>query len=394
MDRLIESVSTNHRPMDVSIFVLDEMEPNATENETDIGEIVSNRTSQYLGVIYDYSPIITAVKVVIGIMGVIGNLLVVIVVRKQKKLFLQVKSVYIINQSFIDGLTSAVLVPMSLLRADLLPAMEPFTAQIYCKLWLSQVPLWGLMASSTYNLVAISIERYMAVAHPLWHKTSFTDTKSRVSMIVIWLFGVSYVTLLMVPTSRVDHGICFCSPSYFWPSREAASAVGLLRIFVSWLLPFVVHCVCYSRILVILSTRVAHSYGTNTTAPGPSCVTPNANRNMDVLPSTSAAVKTSHFLPPPGLYTPQNLLDNVRQKQNDRTRKNVINTFAVVTACFFLCWTPQKIFMIMYAFGIVSTFGNVYQVTTLLVFVNCCINPLIYIAKLDAFKKAVLALIR
>ena len=319
---------------------------------------------------------------------------------------------YIINQSIIDGLTSAVLIPMSLLRADLLPAMEPFTAQIYCKLWLSQVPLWGLMASSTYNLVAISIERYMAVAHPLWHKTSFTDTKSRVSMIVIWLFGVSYVTLLMVPTSRVDHGICFYSHSFFWPSREAASAVVLLRIFVSWLLPFVVHCVCFSRILVILSTRVAHNYGTNMTAPGPSCVTPtceraptseacginqasgNASRNTYVLPSTSAAVKTPHLLPSPGLYAPQNLLDNTRKKRNEITRMNVIKTFAVVTACFFLCWTPHKIFMITYEFGIVSSFGNVYQVTVLLVFVNCCINPFIYIAKLDAFKKAVLMLIR
>ena len=54
---------------DVYIFFLDEMEPNATENVMDIGEIVSNRTSQYLGVIYRYSPMITAVKVCIGVTG-------------------------------------------------------------------------------------------------------------------------------------------------------------------------------------------------------------------------------------------------------------------------------------------------------------------------------------
>ena len=180
---------------------------------------------------YTLSPIMTAIKVAIGVTGVIGNLLVVVVMYKYKKLFMQVKSAYIINQSFIDGLASAVLILLSLLRPYLVLDMDSVLAEVYCRIGMTQLPLWGLMASSSFNLMAISAERYLAVVHPLWYRTRFTDRKSRVSIVFIWIFGISYVALYEVHSSGITHGECV--PLYRWPSVAAARAVGMVQIFVA-----------------------------------------------------------------------------------------------------------------------------------------------------------------
>ena len=139
-------------------------------------------------------PVMTAIKVCIGVTGLVGNSLVVFVMYKYRQLFLHLKTVYVVNQSILDGLTSAVLVLTSLLRSDLMSRMDSVSAELFCRLWLSQILLWGLMTSSTYNLMAISVERYLAIVHPIWHRTSFTETMTRSSVVVIWLFGITYMT--------------------------------------------------------------------------------------------------------------------------------------------------------------------------------------------------------
>ena len=183
-------------------------------------------------------PVMTAIKVCIGVTGLLRNSLVVFVMYKYRKRFLYLKTVYIINQSVLGGLTSAVLILMSLLRSDLMSRMNSVSAELFCRLWLSQIPLWGLITSSTYNLMAISVEQYLAIAHPIWHNTSFTEIKIRSSVVVIWLFGITYMTSFMVPTTEVSHGRCL--RSYFCPSLEAARAVGVTQIFVSMIMPIVV----------------------------------------------------------------------------------------------------------------------------------------------------------
>ena len=378
------------------------MEGHSTGNSSNDGGVLSTGTSLHKDMVHHWhcSPVMTGFKVCIGITGVVGNMLVVIIVCKHKTLFRrQVKSVYIVNQSFIDGLASAVLVLQSLLRADLMSVMGEFGANVYCKLWVSQLPLWGLMMSSTYNLVAISIERYIAVVHPIWHRTSFTVAKSRVSLAVIWMFGLSYLSAVLVPKSGVVDGVCHVS--YFYPACDIPLTVHVVFVTVSWLLPLVLHCVCYSRILVILRTRVANNtnvsvINTQTTSTRQAAYTGGSHQtsgHVKVFPSTSVIVNSSFRDEIKGQTTSANALESERQRHCEKTRKNVIKTFALVTACYFICWTPHQVYITMYNFGLVGTFGSsFFQATVVLVFINCCINPFIYIAQFDAFKMAVFAM--
>ena len=392
------------------------MESNATmrNNGTagDLQNVISSIEGQGLAVL----PVMTAIKVCIGVTGLVGNSLVVFVIYKYRKLFLYLKTVYIINQSVLDGLTSAVLILTSLLRSDLMSRMDNVSAELFCRMWLSQIPLWGLITSSTYNLMAISVERYLAIAHPIWHKTSFTETKTRSSIVVIWLFGITYMTSFMVPTTGISHGRCL--RSYFWPSQEAARAVGVMQIFVNMIIPFVVHGVCYARILAALRMRVSPNENSSTNVPTSSNMTSTTARNPEMIALDGG---TKQFLYPHrnvGRNTKVNQIqshcgaksathsarvNSVRssmttqdtlQKQTEKAKKNVLKMLTYVTASYFICWIPNKMYVMMYMLGFTSDFGTIYQSTVILVFINCCINPIIYIATYNAFKKGLAALLR
>ena len=342
---------------------------------------------------YPALPFMAAMKLGIGVTGLVGNLIVIIVFMKYKKLFQQVKSVYIINQSFIDCAGSALLITSLFVRKQTV-GRKLETDDLFCKLVLSQIFMWGLMASSTYNLMAISIERYMAIVHPIWHKVSFTKTKANVFVAIIWLFGVLFVASFVIPTSGVRRGICYTS--YLWPSRATAKAVGTLQIFVNMIMPILVHCLCYVRILTTLRKRTTKvtpkgirgkdtSQQTSVSAKGTTL------SKMGNLPSTSAARCDVKSLPVNIISLP---VPTTQQDLNEKAKRNVIKTLAIVTACYFICWMPNKLYVILYMMGQITTFGHGYQTTVILMFINICINPIIYIAKYDAFKTGVAMLFR
>ncbi|KAI0228116.1 Cholecystokinin receptor [Lamellibrachia satsuma] len=392
------------------------MECNATNDDNRCAGVLLNESLSIEEQGPAVSPFLAVIKVCIGVTGLVGNLLVVFVMYKYRTLFRYFKTAYIINQSVLDGLTSAVLIPTSLLRSNLMSGMDSVSAELFCRIWLSQIPLWGLMTSSSYNLMAISTERYLAIAHPIWYRTSFSETKICSSIVVIWLFGITYMTSFMVPTTGVSHGRCL--RSYFWPSREAARAVGVTQIFVNMIMPFVVHVLCYVRILTVLRMRVSSNGNTTNNLPTPSNMTSTIVRNPEMITLEGG---TKQFLDPlryakrntrvdrlpsncdaeaatlsarVNLERSNRSTQNALHKQNEKAKKNVLKMLTYVTASYFICWIPNRIYIITYLLGSISGFGIVYQSTVILVCANCCINPIIYIAMYDAFRKALTALYR
>ena len=269
--------------------------------------------------------------------------------------------------------------------------------------------MWGLMLSSTYNLIAISFERYLAVVHPIWHKVYFTNSKANIIAICIWFFGVSFTASLMIPTTGAVHGVCIMSG--FWPSSQIAQAVGCVKIFVNFVVPIFVHSFCYARILSALRKRTARvnpkyelksatqtgtihtTSGAQTTKAGAIHmigIEPDSTRTAVSLPSTSGTNVLANPTPSDSIELApcsSNKQPNSFETRNNKAQRNVIKTLAIVTACYFICWMPNKIHIVLLLMGaILPTFGELYKVTVILAFVNCCINPMIYIGKYDAFK--------
>lgn len=119
--------------------------------------------------------IIRYLYLAIGSTGILCNVFVLLVflASRQLRRVNRVTNIYIINQSILDGLVSVFLVFGTLYENQDGRQLSGFWDDIYCRLWLSKLPLWSVFVSSTYNLVVINMERYIGILHPFWHKAHF-----------------------------------------------------------------------------------------------------------------------------------------------------------------------------------------------------------------------------
>jgi len=261
------------------------------------------------------------------------------------------------------------------------------------------------MTSSTYSLLAITIERYFAIVHPFWHRISFTDAKSRATLVAIWCFGVSYVGALVIPTSAVVDGKCHLAR--FWPSQGAAVTIGILQFFIYSLVPFLTHTICYARIMATMQRRCGRRCIMSTTASTVAeAATSRVEQNHAGEPTSAPVTRWQRGAndviifaarvasAATSLAVTSDSQQDLRWKQKASAKRNVTTTLVAVTACYFVYWTPNEVYMALYVSGLIDQLGTVYQATVILIFVNLCVNPVVYIAKYDAFKKGLSLMFR
>ncbi|XP_033624695.1 thyrotropin-releasing hormone receptor-like [Asterias rubens] len=95
----------------------------------------------------------TAFNVAIGCSAILGNGLVIFVMTVRHKQFSSFTNRLIRHQSIIDFVSGV---------------------------------------ASTYNLVVISLERFLATCHPVKHRNYCSLFKIKVSMCVAWIIGITY----------------------------------------------------------------------------------------------------------------------------------------------------------------------------------------------------------
>ena len=378
------------------------MDEDTGSNIVDLGGVVHRTLRSHLT---PSPPAMRVAKVIVGVTGIVGNMLVVIVFVKYQELFRHVKTILIINQSIIDGCASVVLTVSTFVTTDL------YTGELYCKLWASQILLWGLMMSSTYNLMAISIERYLAIVYPLWHKVTVTNAKTNVVAVLIWMIGVPFIASFVFPSTALVRGRCLVSCA--WPSRAASRAVGFTQMFFNLIMPICIHLFCYTRMFLTLHKRMTITHpedcfgsnsssgktraiaGTLTNTRGTTINLGGASRIRHGSTSTSwQTLSTKLFVP---AYPVSGFPD--RQKGLlatgiEKAKRNALKTLTIITACYFICWIPNKLYVILYMLGQISTFGDIFHVTVILVFTNCCINPIVFIGMCHAFRTGLVMLFR
>jgi len=74
-----------------------------------------------------------------------------------------------------------------------------------------------------------------------------------------------------------------------------------------------------------------------------------------------------------------------------RARHSIIKTLVLVTFGFVLCWSWNQIYFLMFQLGYthVDFAGVFFNFTVVMVFVSCCINPIIYCVKFKQFQNGV-----
>ena len=188
---------------------------------------------------------------VIGSASFLGNLAVVMVMIRSRAMMVAWANRFLLNQSVIDMTTGAILLVTAFttssgrypqrMRAGLAGVLQ-------CKLWESTYFLWATAMTSTYNLLAITLERYLAIVHPIWYRTRFHGCLVGALLVQCWVVGLTFNLFTPVLTHVVD-GRC---RHLQWESRLQSRAVGVFRFLIQFLLPLAAMVGTYIRILAVL----------------------------------------------------------------------------------------------------------------------------------------------
>ncbi|XP_075256702.1 mu-type opioid receptor-like [Convolutriloba macropyga] len=289
--------------------------------KTEIGDVCSSNAAP---------PFYWLLTLVIGGLAVTGNGLVV-VVYILKKVEHNSTNLIITNLAIVDFLSGFFLAMMKSLPRLPKPVGSGFLAQVFCRVYCSEYPLWALLNTSVFYLLLVAVDRYLSVIFPFFHKIKFnTFLVLNSGLAMTWILGIIMAGYNLV-FYVVSGEICVIDFSFdiwifVWSGNW--SFFGMLMIPTGLML------LAYGHISYALSKMPENSQG--------------------------------------------------KRQQ----KKLTISCFAVL-AIFFICWFPDQLYFYLYSLNLPGlNLGNwLYHVVLSMGLTNCCLNPFLYAFLNPNYKK-------
>uniref|UniRef100_A0A182P2I5 G-protein coupled receptors family 1 profile domain-containing protein n=1 Tax=Anopheles epiroticus TaxID=199890 RepID=A0A182P2I5_9DIPT len=280
--------------------------------------------------------LLTVAYALVFILGLLGNISVVIVVKKSTMMRSPTNR-FIVNLAYADLLVNFLCLPFTLI-GNLYPAW--ILGVFFCK---GVSYLQGVSVSASVNtLMAISIERCFAISFPI--SGTITTRQYRLIVTIIWFIALSInlpwlfvFTLSPIEIPGSLGQIC----TELWPSRASESWYFLFaNLFFCYLGPLIVISICY----VIIWKNVAY-------------------RNL-----------------------PREMIINRRNEVFNRSKVKVIKMVFVVIITFAISWLPLYVIFCYIKFAgdllndetAQSYILSILPVAQWLGASNSCINPIVY----------------
>ncbi|KAF2358509.1 G protein-coupled receptor rhodopsin-like [Trinorchestia longiramus] len=198
-----------------------------------------------------YRVIGTVFQGVILVVGVLGNVLVVIVVSRNKNMS-SPTNCYLVSLAVADCIVLLAAVPQEILGYYL--ALGQWVhGQVGCACLVFLQHL-GINASSL-SLTAFTIERYIAICHPMKAQSMCTVERAKRITRVVWVFAICYcgpwlfLTEVISFTPAPDFDAQECT---YKLSRDQYLYYYFLDLIVFYVVPLLLSCVVYTLIARIL----------------------------------------------------------------------------------------------------------------------------------------------
>lgn len=300
----------------------------------------------------------SCVEIALCLLGTLGNSLTIIVVFRKKSL--QVVSNFLLaSLAFADLLVSAILVPM---RASQHMALYKGGTSIP----KAAVEIAGFVGrvniiASISSLAAMSIDRYVALSHPILYLSSVKFAKGKVSVVIALIWAVSiFVTCL--------------------PKFPGVSDVAFLAFFVGFvLLVTSIIAVTYYRIFKIVRKSILKKRSRGKMA------------NNVVRLSLCSTLDSRHCR-----YVDERQKDiQPPETYGQKSERKATNTIAIVIGAFVLLVYP-RIILILYHFAAPETAVSKHARfwIRILLYSNSVVNPALYAWRHNEFKREFMKIFR
>ncbi|KAM9346050.1 somatostatin receptor type 5-like [Symphorus nematophorus] len=278
-----------------------------------------------------FNVVTAVVYTIVFIVGLLGNTLAIYVVVRYAKMK-TVTNMYILNLALADELY---ILGIPFLGTNSVLSYWPY-GDFFCKVCMTADAMSQF--ASTFCLTVMSIDRYLAVVHPIrsakWRKPQV----AKIFNTMVWV--MSFLIVLPVTIySNVQKGFNSCNID--WPEPKDLWSIFfiLYTSILSFFGPLVVICLCY--LLIVIKVR-------------------------------SAGVRAG--------------LTKRRKSERKVTRMVVI-----IVLVFVLCWLPFFTTNIVNLIHIIpenKTTTSLYFSLVILTYVNSCANPFLYGFLSDNFKQS------
>ncbi|XP_006819711.1 galanin receptor 2a-like [Saccoglossus kowalevskii] len=291
-------------------------------------------------------PLLNIVFGLIGILGLLGNLLVCVVFLRVRHLR-TLTNILIVHQAIID-LTSSAIAVLAYLGPQFNYTSNSIGGEIICRVWKSGYLFWSTSFVSSTNLVVITLERYSAIIHPLHHTNLFTVKRVIVILITEWLCALAFKSF-NIYVQYFDRGLCF--PIKIWFNAEFGRFVGITNVIAQFIVPLLVMSVAYTRCIMALRKKSGADVQVG-------------DHEQDSQLKADSSLK--------------------------RASRNVLKMLVMVFVAFALCWGPNQIMFLSFCLGFKLDFGStLYHASVISVYVNSSVNPFIYALKYKQFQNGV-----
>ncbi|KAM9508496.1 galanin receptor type 1-like [Guaruba guarouba] len=288
-------------------------------------------------------PEVVIVPVLFGLiflLGIVGNTLVLVVLgcfRPRRRPTRSVTNIFILNLSIADFSFLLFCVPF---QATIYSLPEWNFGAFFCK-WVHYLAM-ATMLVSIFTLVAMSMDRYIAVVHAKRSLCIRSKHNAALGVAVIWLLSLIIAIPVAEHQALVSGHQQAPNSSFCWEHWENGSTAKQMYkvtiLLVGYLLPLVLITFCYAKVLYHLHTKV---------------------KNIS--------------------------------KKSERSKRKTAQTVLLVVAVFLLSWLPHHIITMWAEFGQfpLNNISFTFRIIShCLAYGNSCINPIIYAFLSENFRKA------
>ena len=219
------------------------------QNVMEVMEINANGSSS---VAY----IVDSVLFFISWVGLVGNSVAMFILTSSVKIRTSRSYVLLMNQSLLDFTTTLFMITyLPLKYLGNWSNMSGSWDLIMCQVIYSQHNVTMSLFSSSYNLVALSIERMTSVVWPVFHKVRCTRRLTLIVAVTTWVLGFGIATAFAIPANGINPVKKKC---YYWnhlPSRFHFQIFSVMYNTFFVLLPLTAMMTSYAVMYARISSR-------------------------------------------------------------------------------------------------------------------------------------------